>query len=151
MHRVPPEVRLLGNPEPGVVPLTCEGLNDSFQQRLERVKNIEVQHQDPRFVLNFADGFQRTLFTDGREVADDLENGLFEATAKWKSASKIVVTVESTTGEVTEIYELSEGSEQLYVTTKMEGDGRRPSISFTLVYDRALAMPTGTDENETSG
>lgn len=36
---------------------------------------------------------------------------------------------------MTEIYELSEDGNQLFVTTKLEGDGRRPTISFRRVYD----------------
>lgn len=60
--------------------------------------------------------------------------------AKWKGSSRVVFKSESANGaEITEIYELNQTGDLLFVTTKMEGEGRRPDISFRRVYDRVAA------------
>ena len=119
------------------------GSREDIQARLEarsqRIEALEILHQDPEFVIGFADGSNRTLYTDGREVSHDLEVGAFESQAKWKGRSQVVFKSESENGaEITEIYELNEAGDQLFVTTKIEGEERRPDISFERVYDRVV-------------
>jgi len=110
-------------------------------------------HQDPELVIGFADGSNRTIYTDGREVSEDLAVGVFESQTKWKGSSQVVFKSETPNGaEITEIYELGETGDLLFVTTKMEGEGRRPDVSFKRVYDRVAANvtieadPAGTSE-----
>jgi len=123
-----------------------DGMQERFKAMNERIQSIEIAHQDPQLDLRFADGRERTIYTDGRAIEDDFEGGIFEAKGKWKGGSRVVVKAESTYGgKITETYELSEDGQQLYVTTKMEGDGRRPSITFRRVYDKALVTASSGD------
>lgn len=130
---------------------TGEGVGrDGIQERLkamtERIQSIEIDHREPQLELRFADGHERTIYTDGRTSEDDFESGIFEAKGKWKSGSQVFVKAESSYGgKLTETYELSENGQQLYVTTKIEGDGRRPNLTFRRVYDKALIAATTGD------
>ena len=115
-----------------------EEMQTRLQSMAERVQELEILHQEPERVIEFADGSSRTIFTDGQVVTDDFAGGVFEGKGKWKGDSQVVFKSESAAGsKVTEIYELNETGDMLFLTTKMEGDGRRPSISFRRVYDRS--------------
>jgi hypothetical protein len=97
--------------------------------------------------VRFADSSERLIYTDGRALADDFEGGLLDAKAKWKKDSKIVVKGESPFGgQITETWGLSDDGRQLYVTTKMEGDGRRPTVESRRVYDPVVAADETTAE-----
>ena len=124
-----------------------EEMQTRLQSMAERVQELEILHQEPELVIEFADGSSRTIFTDGQVVTDDFAGGVFEGKGKWKGDSQVVFKSESAAGsKVTEIYELNETGDMLFLTTKMEGDGRRPSISFRRVYDRSLTeIPTAPD------
>lgn len=123
-----------------------DGTQERIKAMAERIQSIEIAHRDPQMDLRFADGREWTVFTDGRAIEDDFEGGIFEAKARWKGGSQVVVKAESTYGgKLTETYELSENGQQLYVTTKMEGDGRRPNITFRRVYDKALVPAPSSD------
>jgi hypothetical protein len=115
-----------------------EDMRSRYQSMAERVQELEILHQEPELVIEFADGSSRTIFTDGQVVTDDFAGGVLEGKGKWKGDSQVVFKSESAVGsKVTEIYELNETGDMLFLTTKMEGDGRRPSISFRRVYDRS--------------
>jgi len=128
-------------------------MQDRLEARSERIKALEILHQDPELVTGFADGSNRTIYTDGREVFDDLDAGVFESKAKWKGRSQVVFKSESANGaEITEIYELNEAGDMLFVTTELKGDGRRPSFSFKRVYDRVAAdVPVEPGPEEAAG
>lgn len=130
-----------------------EEMQSRMNERVEKVRVLEILHQDPELVIGFADGTSRTLFTDGRETAEDLEAGFFEGTAKWKGNSQVVFRSESTNGGKTaETYELNPAADMLWVTTKMDGDGRRPTISFKRVYYRAsMDVPAEPDPEGLTG
>lgn len=123
-----------------------EGIQERLKVMTARFQSIEIAHQDPLLHLRFADGRERTIYTDGRTVEDDFESGIFEAKGKWKGDSQVVVKAESTYGgKLTETYELSVDGQQLTVTTKMGGDGRRPNLTFRRVYEKALIVATSGD------
>lgn len=128
-------------------------MHSRLQARAERVKALEIVHQDPELVLGFADGSNRTVFTDERETGDDLEAGIFASEARWKGNSQVVIKSESANGsKITEIYELNEAGDMLSVTTKMEGEGRRPDMKFRRVYDKALVdMPVEPEPDQQAG
>jgi len=130
-----------------------EDMQARFQARIERIETLEILHQDPEMVIGFADGSNRTIYTDGQATPDDLEAGVFEGKGKWKNNSQVIFKAESANGgKATEIYELDEAGDMLLVTTKVEGDGRRPGISFKRVYERALADSSAEpDPQDTSG
>ncbi len=130
-----------------------EDVQARFEARAERIKALEISHQDPELVIGFADGSNRTIYTDGRKVSEDLAVGVFESKTKWKGNSQVVFKSESPKGaEITEIYELDETGDLLFVTTRMEGEGRRPDVSFNRVYDRVTAVvPVEPDPEEATG
>jgi len=130
-----------------------EDMQARFREREERIKTLEILHQDPEMTIAFADGSNRTIYTDGREMPDELEAGFFESRGRWKGSSQVVFKSESADGgEITETYELKESGDILFVTTKMEGDGQRPTISFKRVYERTLDdVPVEPDPEDEAG
>ena len=118
-------------------------MRERLQSMKERIQTLEILHQDPELAIGFKDGSSRTLYTDGREMTDDLEAGTFDGEGKWKNQTQIVFKSENAMGgKITELYELDEAGATLFVTTTMESDGRRPEINFRRVYVKALAAPT---------
>ena len=119
----------------------------------ERIQTLEIIHQDPELSIVFADDTNRTIYTDGRESPDGLGAGYLEGKAKWKGGSKLVFQSETANGsEITEIYELNDSGELLFVTVKMKGDGRRPDLSFRRVYDAAdVSVPVQQDSDSDIG
>ena len=116
-------------------------MQERFQSMMERVRTLEIAHQDPELVIGYADGSNRTFFTDGREIADDLESGTFGVESRWKKGSQIVVESKNAMGgKVSEVYRLGDTDETLEVSTTVEGGGRRPEMSFKRVYERTLAV-----------
>lgn len=110
-----------------------------------RIKVLEIIHQEPELTIGFGDGASRTVFTDGRKMEESSEVGVFEGKGKWKGSS-LVFNYESLRGKVTETYELNPAGDLLTVTTKMEGDGRRPGVTFARIYDRvAPEIPVEPD------
>ena len=73
---------------------------------------------------------------------------LLEATAKWKGGERIVVKTERDEGKVTETWEWVPGPGQLWLTTKMEGSGRRPTIEFRRVYDPAAVEEESAESSD---
>jgi hypothetical protein len=133
-----------------------QGGQDDMRQHMqslqEGVRLLDINHQDPELTILYADDRERFLYTDGREIVDEIERGIFEASAKWKSNKRIVFRGETTNGaKLTETYELADNGRQLYVTTKIEGSGRMPSISFKRVYDPAVPVEGDALEQELSG
>ena len=125
------------------------GMQERLQSMKERIETLDIQHQDPELAIGFGDGTQRTLFTDGRKMEDNLESGVFEAKAKWKASSSVLFKAENAVGQkITETYELDASGQRLEVTTRIEGGDRRPDMSFKRVYDRALVAPESTDSDE---
>ena len=125
------------------------GMQERLQSMKERIETLEIQHQDPELAIGFGDGTRRILFTDGREMEDNLEAGVFEAKAKWKQASSVVLKAENAVGQkITEIYELDASGQRLEVTTRIEGGDRRPDLSFKRVYDRSLVAPESSDSDK---
>lgn len=115
-------------------------MQDRMRAMAERIQTLEITHQEPELSIVFADGSGRTIHTDGRDSADDLEGGVLEGKSKWKNKTQLVFKSETPNGsDMTEIYELNDSGELLFVTVKMEGDGRRPDLSFRRVYDAADA------------
>lgn len=120
------------------------GGREDMQERMramhERIQKLEITHQEPEVAIVFADGATRKLYTDGRDSTSGLETGFFGGTGEWKNKTQLVWKSETSNGsKMTEIYELDKSGERLFVTIKMEGDGRRPDISFQRVYDAADA------------
>jgi len=130
-----------------------EDVQARFEARSERIKALEILHEDPELVIGFSDGSKRTIYTDGREVSENVAAGVFESKTKWKGNSYLVFKLESPNGaEITEIYELDVSGDLLFVTTKLEGEGRRPDVSFKRVYDRVAAdVPVEPDPEEAAG
>jgi len=113
-----------------------EGMQERFREREERIQQITIVHEDPSLQFMYGDGSEHVFYTDGR-MTEDLEAGLLEARASWKKGKRIEIERDSPQGGlVTEKYELSEDRSQLFVKTKMEGNGRSPKITFQRVYDR---------------
>jgi len=105
-------------------------------------------HEDPTFRFKYGDGGENVFYTDGR-MTEDLEAGLLEARASWKKGKRIEIERDSPQGgAITEKYELSDDGSQLFVKTKIEGNGRMPKISFQRVYDR---IPNFLEESESEG
>lgn len=120
-------------------------MQESFREREERIQQITIVHEDPSLQFRYADDSESVFYTDGR-MTEDLEAGLLEATASWKKGKRIEIERDTPQGgAVTERYELSEDGSQLFVKTKMEGNGRSPKITFQRVYDR---VPDGFEEDE---
>ena len=116
----------------------------------EGVKVLKIIHQDPAFNIRYADDRERALFTDGRELVSELDQGLVEATANWKGGQKVVVKGEMLNGgKRSEIFELSEDGQQLLITTSMEGSGRMPKTSFRRVYDLVMDPAVGSADEAT--
>lgn len=117
-----------------------EDMQDRMRAMAERIQTLEITHQEPDLSFVFADGSGRTIHTDGRDSADDLEGGVLEGKGTWKNQTQFVFKSETPNGsKMTEIYELNASGELLLVTVKMEGDGRRPDLKFRRVYDIADA------------
>ena len=115
-------------------------MEDRMRAMRERIQTLEITHLEPELSIVFADGSGRTIYNDGREFSEDLEGGVLKTKGKWKNGAQLVLKSETANGaKITEIYELDGSSERLLVTVKMEGDGRRPDISFRRVYDAADA------------
>ncbi|MGB5294709.1 MAG: hypothetical protein WBP34_07140, partial [Thermoanaerobaculia bacterium] len=94
---------------------------------------------------------ENLFYTDGR-MTEDLEAGLLEATASWKKGRHIEIERDSPQGgAITEKYELSEDGSQLFVKTKMEGNGQSPKISFQRVYDRVPEAFQGNESDDLPG
>ena len=111
-------------------------MKESFREREERIQQITIMHEDPSFRFRYADDSENVFYTDGR-MTEDLEAGLLEATASWKKGRHIEIERDSPQGgAITEKYELSDDGSQLFVKTKMEGNGRSPKITLQRVYDR---------------
>jgi len=130
-----------------------EGMQERLGEREARIQQIVIDHEDPTFRIRLADDSENTFYTDGR-MTEDLEAGLLEAMASWKKGRHIEIERDSPQGgAITEKYELSDDGRQLFVKTKMEGNGRMPKITFQRVYDRVsdFAQDSESDEQTESG
>jgi hypothetical protein len=113
-----------------------EGMQERFRDQEVRIQEITIVHEDPSLQFMYGDGSEHVFYTDGR-MTEDLEAGLLEARASWKKGKRIEIERDSPQGGlVTETYELSDDGSQLFVKTKMEGNGRMPKVTFQRVYDR---------------
>ena len=111
-------------------------MQERFSEREETIQQFTIEHEDPSLRFRYADDSENLFYTDGR-MTEDLEAGLLEARANWKKGKRIDIERESPQGgSITETYELSADGSQLFVKTKMEGNGRMPKITFQRVYDR---------------
>jgi hypothetical protein len=118
---------------------------DRMRSLLESAKRLDIAHAEPSLSMVDGEGNERLLFTDGRDNDFELAGDLWEASAKWKKGTRVVLKAKSTRGrKITEAIELSEEGRQLFITVKMDGGGRMPSFEFRRVYDPAPA----TQENE---
>ncbi|MGB5159889.1 MAG: hypothetical protein WBP10_07550 [Thermoanaerobaculia bacterium] len=125
-----------------------EGMEERLGEREARIQQIVIDHEDPTLQIRFADDSENVFYTDGR-MTEDLEAGLLEARASWKKGRRIDIERESPQGgAITEKYELSDDGSQLFVKTKMGGNGRMPKVSFERVYDRVpgFVQEPGTDD-----
>jgi hypothetical protein len=125
-----------------------EGMQERLGEREARIQQIVIDHEDPTFRIRFADDSENVFYTDGR-MTEDLEAGLLEARASWKKGKRIEIERDSPQGgAITEKYELSDDGSQLFVKTKMGGNGRMPKVSFERVYDRVpdFVQEPGTDD-----
>ncbi len=128
-----------------------EGMQERLGEREARIQQIVIDHEDPTFRIRLADDNENTFYTDGR-MTEDLEAGLLEATAIWKKGRHIEIERDSPQGgAITEKYELSDDGSQLFVKTKMEGNGRMPKITFQRVYDRVPGVFQGNEPDDLSG
>lgn len=122
-----------------------EGIEGRFQEREQRIQRFTIVHEDPSLQFRYGDGTENVFYTDGR-ITEDLETGLLDATASWKKSKRIEIQRNTPQGgAITEKFELSDDGSQLFVKTKMEGNGRSPKISFQRVYDR---IPNVVEEPE---
>jgi hypothetical protein len=128
-----------------------EGMQERLGEREARIQQIVIDHEDPTFRIRLADDSENTFYTDGR-MTEDLEAGLLEATATWKKGRHIEIErLSPQGGTITEKYELSDDGSQLFVKTKMEGNGQTPKVSFQRVYDRVPGAFQGNEPDDLSG
>jgi len=117
----------------------------------EGTQRLEIDHADPKISIRFADGFERTFFTDGRAPSDDFEAGLLNLGGKWKK-KELVFTAESAYGaRVRETYELSLDGARLTVTVKRDATVDAPGIVFKRVYDRAASWKSLNSDGAGAG
>jgi len=128
-----------------------EGMQERFREREQRIQQFIIEHEDPSLRFRYGDGSETVFYTDGR-ITEDLETGLLDATASWKKSKRIEIERDSPQGgAITEKYELSDDGSQLFVKTKMEGNGQSPKISFQRVYDRVPEAFQGNESDDLSG
>lgn len=126
-------------------------MQERFRERQERIQQLTIVHEEPSLQFRYGDGSETLFYTDGR-VTEDLESGLLEATASWKKGKRIEIERDTPqAGAITEKYELSDDGSQLFVKTKMEGNGRIPKVSFQRVYDRVPEAFQGNEPDDLSG
>jgi len=118
-------------------------MRERMQALEERIKLLEIRHDDPVLAVRYDSDdsdSEQPICTDGRSFSMENQMGeVVEAKAKWKKNQRIVVTMEREQGgKVTETYELVPVAqvERLFVTVKLTGDGRMPTVEFRRVYDR---------------
>jgi len=128
-----------------------EGMQERFREREQRIQQFTIVHEDPAFRFKYGDGGENVFYTDGR-MTEDLEAGLLEARASWKKGKRIEIERDSPQGgAITEKYELSADGSQLFVKTKIEGNGQSPKISFQRVYDRVPEAFQGNEPDALTG
>jgi hypothetical protein len=115
-----------------------EAMKRRMQEAARASRTLMIAHEEPRLTIRFADGRERTLYTDGRKQTRESDFGDLETRAKWKKDGRLKVEATNEQGrKINEIYRCSSGEGRLYVTITMKGDGRMPDVTFDRVYDRA--------------
>jgi len=128
-----------------------EGMQERSSEREQRIQQITIVHEEPSLRFRYGDGIENLFYTDGR-MTEDLEAGLLEARASWKKGERLEIERDTAQGgTVTEKYELSDDGSQLFVKTKMEGNGQSPKISFQRVYDRVPEAFQGDESDDLAG
>lgn len=114
---------------------TGERPEDRLRALVEGVEELNIDHEGDLLRVRYKNGRERLLYTDGRELGAELENGLLDAKATWKKGTIVVKGESARGGRRTEVFELSEDGKELTVTVTLAGRGARaPTVTFRRVY-----------------
>ncbi len=81
----------------------------------------------------------RTIFTDGQSSEQRFGRGQKgKSQGKWDHKRFIIATKIDSGPKVTEIYELSENGNRLYVSVRIENEKWNQAFFITRVYDRVV-------------
>jgi hypothetical protein len=124
----------MGRPGMGGPGTGPSGEGSGGPRMMRGLERLEIQHQDPKLLIIYADDRDRTIYTDGRKVNRDSERGLVEVQAKWRKGKLVVERKPERGPKLKETYELSSSGDRLYVTSEIDG-GRMGSMELRRAYD----------------
>jgi len=122
-----------------------EELRRRMQELGSAVRTLQVARDGEQMSVLYADGRERLLITDGKKHKREVPRGDLETQTKWQKDGKLLVKAKTERGrKIKEIWSISPDYMQLFVTVHMKGDGGRPDMEFTRVYDRAESDDSGS-------
>lgn len=103
---------------------------------------LRIQYNHPRFHLAYAEGFERTFYTDGRSRSFSARGSRRErqdySFASWDGERKFIVESRPRDGgRTTEMYSLTQDGKQMRVELYLEPLSFLVPIEIVRVYDRA--------------
>jgi hypothetical protein len=136
----------------------AQSTNPRAQQRWERSETRERQtleqapfslltltQEDGLVEIRHRDGRVRSIYTDGRELEPEQAFGIQRSTASWQER-RLVIENETPRGSRTELWELSEDRQHLFVTTDVDAGEPYGRLSFRRVYDLEPSAPEAPAE-----
>lgn len=116
-------------------------------------KSLLIEAEGPQLTLTYGEDKRRLLFTDGRKIRKEQEEGkeIIQRT-RWREEH---LEIETTAGKakVTEVWVLTNDRKRIFATVEVDPPGRMPKMSFRRVWDRVEegGLPGSLDSGEEDG
>jgi hypothetical protein len=107
---------------------------------------LAVSNTDSTVSITYGDERTVTLYADGREVKQEVEQGWqLQTKAEWKGRDFVVEREVANGGKVVDQYFLSPERDRLFVVTRLEIGRMQSRIQFRRVYDLEIGSGPNID------